>query len=53
MALAAYVVIALLVWSTISDSRIRLVTLGILAMFAVKSWLHRKDGGPVDRQEPM
>ena len=43
MALAAYVVLAVLVWSTISDSRIRLVTLAILGMFAVKTWLHRKD----------
>ena len=42
MALAAYVVIAVLVWSTISDSRIRLVTLAILAMFALKTWVHRK-----------
>ena len=42
MALAAYVVIGVLVWSTISDSRIRLATLAILAMFALKTWVHRK-----------
>ena len=53
MALAAYVVLGILVWSTIPDQRIRLVPLLILAMFAVKTWLHRKDAGPVDRQEPM
>jgi hypothetical protein len=57
MALAAYVVIGVLVWSTISDSRIRLVTLAILGVFALKTWLHRKDAGPVeggaDRDSPM
>jgi len=30
-------------WVTISDQRIRLVTLGILAMFAVKRVVRRKD----------
>ncbi|HUJ94623.1 MAG TPA: hypothetical protein VLW84_05110 [Terriglobales bacterium] len=57
MALAAYVAIGILVWSTISDSRVRLVTLAILGMFAVKTWLHRKDAGPMDsgadRDSPM
>jgi hypothetical protein len=42
-ALVAYVVLGVLTWVTISDSRIRGVTLAILAMFAVKSWLRRKD----------
>jgi len=35
--------LALLSWTTISDQKIRLVTLAILAMFAVKTLLHRKD----------
>jgi hypothetical protein len=43
LALGAYVVLALLSWATISDQKIRLVTLAILAMFAVKTLLHRKD----------
>jgi len=43
IALAAYAVLALLSWMTISDQRIRLVTLAILAMFAVKSVVRRKD----------
>jgi hypothetical protein len=43
IALAAYLVLAFLVWATISDERIRLVTLVIVALFAVKTWLHRKD----------
>jgi len=45
-ALAAYVVLAVLSWNTIGDSRIRLATLAVLAMFALKSFLHRKDAVP-------
>ena len=42
-ALIAYVVLGVLTWLTISDARIRAATLAILVMFAVKSWLRRKD----------
>ena len=42
-ALLAYVALGILTWATISDGRIRGVTLAILAMFAVKSWVRRKD----------
>ena len=42
-ALVAYAVLGVLTFLTISDSRIRGVTLVILAMFAVKSWMRRKD----------
>ncbi len=42
-ALIAYVVLGVLTWLTIPDSRIRGVTFAILAMFAVKSLLRRKD----------
>jgi hypothetical protein len=42
-ALIAYVVLGILTWTTISDSRVRGITLAILAMFAVKSWVRRKD----------
>jgi hypothetical protein len=42
-ALIAYVVLGVLTWLTISDSRIRAITLTILALFAVKSWLRRND----------
>jgi hypothetical protein len=45
MALAAYVVLGGLVWATIDDRRIRFGTLAILAMFAVKTLLHRRDAG--------
>jgi len=41
--LIAYVVLAVLSWTTLSDQRIRIVTLAILAMFAVKTWVRRKD----------
>jgi hypothetical protein len=53
VALAAYIVLALLVWATISDQRIRLVTLAIVAMFAVKTWVHRKDVMHPDGEEDV
>ena len=43
MALAAFVALGILSWTTISDQRIRLGTLAILAMFALKTWVRRKD----------
>ena len=43
LAFAAYVVLGVLAFSTLSDQRIRLVTLAILAMFAVKTWVRRKE----------
>ncbi len=39
----AYAVLAMLTMATISDHRVRGITLAILAMFAVKSWVRRKD----------
>ncbi len=43
VALIAYVVLAVLTYLTISDSRIRAITLAILVLFALKSVLRRKD----------
>ena len=43
MALIAYLVLGALAFATLSDQRIRLLTLLILAMFACKSWVRRKD----------
>jgi hypothetical protein len=43
MALIAYLALGALAFATLSDSRIRLLTLLILAMFAFKSWVRRKD----------
>jgi Na+/H+ antiporter NhaA len=42
-ALIAYVVLGVLSWLTISDSRVRAVPLGILLLFAVKSILRRNE----------
>jgi len=39
----AYVVLGGLVWATIPDPRIRMATLAILVMFAVKTWVRRKE----------
>jgi hypothetical protein len=43
MALIAYVVLGALAYTTLSDEKIRAVTLLILALFAVKTWVRRKD----------
>jgi hypothetical protein len=43
MALIAYLALGVLAYATLSDERIRLLTLLILAMFAFKSWVRRKD----------
>ena len=42
-AFAAYAALAALALTTLSDHRIRGVTLAVLAMFAVKTWVRRKD----------
>src|SRR5215469_17079870 len=43
IAFSVYLILGVLAWSTLSDSRIRMVTLAILGLFAVKTLLHRKD----------
>ena len=43
IAFAVYAVLGVLAWSTLSDSKIRMATLALLALFAVKTLLHRKD----------
>ena len=43
MALIAYLVLGGLAYATLSDPRIRLLTLLILGLFAFKSWVRRKD----------
>jgi hypothetical protein len=43
MALIAYLVLGALAYTTLSDPRIRLLTLLILGLFAFKSWVRRKD----------
>ncbi len=43
LAMAAFVALGVLAWTTLSDQRVRLVTLAILAMFALKTWVRRKE----------
>ena len=43
LALLAYAALAVLAMKTLDDPRVRGVTLAILAMFAVKTWVRRKD----------
>ena len=42
-AMIAYAALAALVFSTITDTRLRAGTLLILGMFAFKSWMRRND----------
>ena len=42
-AMIAYVGLGVLTWLTIADTKLRAGTLVILALFAVKSWVRRKD----------
>ena len=43
MALVAYAVLGVLTWRTITDEKLRLATFVVLALFAVKTILRRKD----------
>jgi len=43
LALVAYAALGVLTWLTITDEKLRLATFLILALFAVKSVLRRKD----------
>jgi len=43
MAMGALAVLGTLTWTTIDDERIRYGTLAILALFALKTWLRRRD----------
>ena len=43
IAMAAFAALAVLSWLTLSDQRIRLVTLLIVALFALRTWVRRKD----------
>jgi hypothetical protein len=43
IAMAAFAALGVLSWLTLSDQRVRLVTLIIVAMFALRTWVRRKD----------
>jgi hypothetical protein len=49
VALIAYVILGVLTWTTISDTRIRAGTLVILGLFAFKSWVRRRDVMHLDK----
>jgi hypothetical protein len=49
-AFAAYAALGALAYKTLPDERVRLMTFAILALFAVKTWLHRRD--VIDRGVP-
>jgi hypothetical protein len=53
IAMAAFVALGILAWTTLSDQRIRLVTLAILAMFALKTWVRRKEVSPGDERRDV
>jgi hypothetical protein len=40
--MVAYAGLAILTWTTIDDQRLRMVTLAVLGMFAVRTWVRRK-----------
>jgi hypothetical protein len=43
LAMVAYAVLAVLSWNTITDEKLRLASLAVLALFAVKTVVRRKD----------
>jgi hypothetical protein len=43
LAMAGFVGLGILSWTTLSDSRVRLATLAVLGLFALKTWVRRKD----------
>jgi hypothetical protein len=49
IALASFAALGALAWSTLEDLRIRLATLAVLALFATKTWVHRKEVMRADR----
>ena len=51
IALICYVVLGALAWTTLTDPRLRAGTLVILALFAVKSVLRRRDVLHVDEDK--
>jgi hypothetical protein len=51
VAMGAFVALGILAWNTLSDERIRLATLAVLAMFALRTWMHRKDVMHPDQED--
>ena len=53
IAFAAYIALGALAFTTLSDQRVRGVTLAILAMFAVKTWVRRREVVGPDANNPL
>ena len=53
LAMGAFVVLGSAAWVTLTDGRLRLMTLAILAMFAVKTWVRRRETVRADRQSDV
>jgi hypothetical protein len=51
MAMVAYVAIAVLAWNTLTDEKLRMATLAVLALFAVKTVVRRKEIHAGERAE--
>jgi hypothetical protein len=51
LALGIYVALALLAWFTLSDSKIRIITIAILAMFAVRTLTFSKRSAQTDKPD--
>ena len=51
VALAVYVVLAVLAWTTLSEPKFRYATVAILAMFALRTWSWSKKQERDDRDE--
>jgi hypothetical protein len=43
IAFGVYILLGVLVWTTLTDEKIRLATFAILALCALKTLVHRKD----------
>jgi hypothetical protein len=50
IAFAAFTALGVLAYTTLPDERIRLMTFAILGLFAVKTWLHRRELVHRDRE---
>jgi hypothetical protein len=48
--MVAFVALGVLAWTQLPDPRFRAMTLAILAMFAVKTWVRRNEVLPPDEK---
>jgi hypothetical protein len=53
LAMGAFVVLGAAAWVTLTDPRLRLMTLAILGMFAVRTWVSRRQALRADRRSDV